>query len=74
MDSWYKMAETFIAQDLFFQNDRKTTKSSTKSLTCYICKKELDGISITGKNIKGKTIFLCSSHFESTQQQIISGN
>lgn len=66
------MAETFIVQDLYLQNKRKTTKSSVAPLTCYICKKELDGISITGKNIKGKIIFLCSTHYGSSPQQIIS--
>ena len=66
------MTETFIVQDLYLQNERKTTKSSAKPVTCYICKKELDGISITGKNIKGKTIFLCASHYESSPQQIVS--
>ena len=66
------MTEIFIVQDLSLQNEKKTTKSSAAPLTCYICKKELDGISITGKNIKGKTVFLCSSHYESSPQQIIS--
>jgi hypothetical protein len=68
------MTETFIVQDLYLPNDRKAVRSGAKPLTCYICKKELNGISITAKNIKGKMVFLCSSHYESTPQQIISAS
>lgn len=66
------MADTFILQDLYLPNDKKITRSIVKPLTCYICKKELNGISITAKIIKGETVFLCSTHFESVPQQIIS--
>lgn len=66
------MADTFILQDLYLPNEKKITRSFVKPLTCYMCKKELNGISITAKTIRGKTVFLCSTHFESTPQQIIS--
>ena len=66
------MTETFIAQDLYLPHDKKEIDSSTKPLRCHVCKKELNNMSITAKNINGKTVFLCSSHYKYTRQQISS--
>jgi hypothetical protein len=59
------MAESFIVQDLFMPHEKKLVKSDVKPLTCHICKKELNGISITAKVLNGEMVFLCSRHYQS---------
>lgn len=66
------MADTFIVQDLFLPHVKTLIKSQVMPLTCYVCKKELNGMSITAKIVNGKTIFLCSHHLKSNLQQIVS--
>lgn len=66
------MADTFIVHDLFVPNYKIMQKSMVKPLNCYICKKELNGMSITAKVIDGKTVFLCSTHIKSELQQLVS--
>jgi len=59
------MAEIFIAQDLYMRHEKKLVKSDVKPLRCHVCKKELNGISITAKVLNGEMVFLCSHHYES---------
>ncbi|MDE1769288.1 MAG: hypothetical protein KGI28_01875 [Thaumarchaeota archaeon] len=59
------MADVFIAQDLFVRPQKKLIKSDVKPLTCHVCKKELNGISITAKVLNGNMVFLCSRHYKS---------
>ena len=68
------MAETFIAQDLYISHGKKFVKSDVKPLTCCICKKELNGISITAKVLNGEMVFLCSRHYDSQPYQVVSVN
>jgi hypothetical protein len=68
------MHDLFIAQDLYTPTRKKLVRSDIKPLTCYICKKELDGISITARVIENKTVFLCSHHYMSSPQQIVYVN
>lgn len=56
--------------DIYMPKNKKLTNSIVKPLTCYVCKKELNGISITAKNMNGKMVFLCSHHFQSKPYQI----
>ena len=65
------MVETFIAQDLYMISGKKFVKSDVKPLTCYVCKKELNGISITAKVLNGEMVFLCSRHYDSKPYQVI---
>jgi hypothetical protein len=64
------MTETFLYQDLYQKGKKKFLNSTVAPLVCYLCKKELNGISITAKVIKGKTIFLCSHHYQPKPYQI----
>jgi hypothetical protein len=66
------MKNEFVVYDLYVPKDKKMVKSAVKSLTCYICKKELNGISITAKIINGKSVFLCSHHYKAEPYQIVS--
>ena len=68
------MADTFIVQDLYLKHEKKIIKSDVKPLTCHVCKKELNGISITAKMHDGKTVFLCSHHQAAEPYQIVFGN
>ena len=68
------MVDAFIAQDLYVKHDKKLIKSDVKPLTCYICKKELNGISITAKILNGNMIFLCSRHYQSDPYEVVSVN
>lgn len=68
------MVENFIVQDLYIPHEKKFVKSDVKPLTCYICKKELNGISITAKVINGEMVFLCSLHYQSKPYQVVSVN
>ena len=68
------MTDTFIVQDLFLPHVKTLIKSEVRPLTCHVCKKELNGMSITAKIMNGKTIFLCSHHLKSNLQQIVSVN
>ncbi len=56
--------------DIYMPKNKKLTRSVVKPLTCYVCKKELNGLSITAKIMNGKTVFLCSHHFQSKPYQI----
>ncbi len=66
------MPDTFIMHDLFVPKFKILIKSEVKPLTCYLCKKELNGMSITAKIIDGKAVFLCSHHLKSDLQQLVS--
>ena len=66
------MQEIFIIQDLYIPGGKKIVRSDIKPLTCYICKKELNGISITARIVENKTVFLCSHHYRASPQQIVS--
>ena len=68
------MAENYVAQDFFMIRNKKFVKTDVKPLTCHVCKKELNGISITAKVLNGELVFLCSRHFESKPYQIVSVN
>lgn len=68
------MTESFIVQDLYVPHEKKLVKSDVKPLTCHICKKELNGISITAKMVNGEMVFLCSRHYQSEPYRIISVN
>lgn len=45
-------------------------KSTVIPLSCYVCKKELNGISLTAKKINGETVFLCSCHLQAEPYKI----
>ena len=64
------MTDQFLYQDLYQKGKKNILNSTVVSLTCYVCKKELNGISITAKMINGKTIFLCSHHYSPKPYQI----
>ncbi|CUR52197.1 protein of unknown function [Nitrosotalea devaniterrae] len=68
------MADIFIVQDLYMKHGKKIIKSDVKPLTCHVCKKELNGISITAKMYDGKMVFLCSHHSAAKPYQIVFGN
>lgn len=68
------MAEIYLAQDFIIGSDKKFIKTDVKPLTCHVCKKELNGISITAKVLNGELVFLCSRHFDSKPYQIVSVN
>lgn len=62
--------DSFTIHDIYMPKNKKLIKSIVKPLTCYVCKKELNGVSITGKTMNGRTVFLCSYHFASKPNQI----
>lgn len=66
------MTDSFIVHDLYVPSHKVPVKTVVKPLTCYICKKELNGMSITAKNIEGRTVFLCASHLASDLRQVIA--
>ena len=72
--SFMIMVDTFIAQDLYVKHEKKLIKSDVKPLTCYVCKKELNGISITAKMLNGNMVFLCSRHYQSGPYEVVSVN
>ena len=72
--SFMTMVDNFIAQDLYMKHEKKLVKSDVKPLTCHICKKELNGISITAKMLNGNMVFLCSRHYQSDPYEVISVN
>lgn len=65
------MPDTFIVHDLYMPRSKISLRSEVKPLTCYICKKELNGMSITAKIIDGQAVFLCSHHMKSELQQLV---
>lgn len=65
------MTDMFLVHDLYVPANKILTRSAVKPLTCHICKKELNGISITARAIDGKTVFLCSAHLDSDLQQLL---
>ena len=68
------MAESYIAQDFYIPYSKKFVKTDVKPLTCHICKKELNGISITAKMLNGELVFLCAHHYDSKPCQVMSVN
>jgi hypothetical protein len=68
------MADSFISQDLYMRQEKQFIKSDVKPLSCHVCKKELNGISITAKVLNGEMVFLCSYHYQSKPYQIVSVN
>ena len=65
------MTDSFIVQDLYLKSGKKLVKSDVKPLTCYVCKKELNGLSITAKTLNGKMVFLCAHHY-ATKPHVIA--
>ena len=72
--SFMTMVDIFIAQDLYVTPKKKLIKSDVKPLTCHVCKKELNGISITAKMLNGDMIFLCSRHYQSDPYEVVMVN
>lgn len=68
------LADNFIVQDLYFKHEKKIVKSDVTPLTCHVCKKELNGISITAKMFDGKMVFLCAHHYAAKPYQIAMVN
>lgn len=68
------MTDNFLVQELYMKSGKKLVKSDVKPLTCHVCKKELNGISITAKTLNGKMIFLCTHHYASKPYQIVLVN
>ena len=68
------MTDNFIVQDLYLKQEKKIIKSDVKLLTCHVCKKQLNGISITAKMFNGKMVFLCSHHYLAKPYQIVFDN
>ena len=64
------MNEEFLYQDIYQKQKKSILNSTVAPLTCYVCKKELNGISITAKMIDGKTVFLCAHHYMPKPYQI----
>lgn len=64
------MADLFLYNDLYHKGKKNILNSTVAPLTCYVCKKELNGISITAKIIDDKTVFLCSHHYKPKPYQI----
>ena len=64
------MNEEFLYQDIYQKQKKNILNSTVAPLTCYVCKKELNGISITAKIIEDKTVFLCSRHYVPEPYQI----
>ena len=64
------MTEEFLYNDLYHKGRKNILIYAVSPLTCYLCKKELNGISITAKIINGKTVFLCSHHYRPKPYQI----
>ena len=48
------MTDQFLYHDLYQKEKKNILNSTVVSLTCYVCKKKLNGISITAKMINGK--------------------
>jgi len=63
----------FLFQDIYFKNNKRIIKSAVVPLSCYVCKKELNGISLTAKEINQKTVFLCSHHYKAKPYEISFG-
>lgn len=61
------MADDVLVQDLYMPRQKKIVRSDVKPLTCHVCKKELNGLSIAAKVLNGKTIFLCAHHYYSSK-------
>lgn len=64
------MKGEFLYHDLFQGRKKNILNSTVEPLKCYICQKELNGISITAKILDGKPIFLCSYHFQTKPSRI----
>lgn len=65
------MRDSFLFQDLYVDKRKNIIKSVANPLSCYVCKKELNGGSITAKEIDGKLVFLCSKHYRVKPHQIL---
>lgn len=68
---FYVMADSFIVQDLYMKHEKKLVKTGVRPLTCHICDKELNGMSITAKILNGKSVFLCSHHYSAEPYQVV---
>ena len=64
------MKNEFLFQDLYLGKNKSIVKSVVTPLSCHMCKRELNGISITAKSIDGKLVFLCSHHYEAKPYEI----
>ncbi|MEX0764352.1 MAG: hypothetical protein WDZ43_03675 [Nitrosopumilaceae archaeon] len=64
------MKNEFLFQDLYLRSKKNIIKSVVIPLSCHVCKKELNGISITAKVINGRSVFLCSHHYQAKPYQI----
>jgi len=60
----------FLFQDLYLKKSKSIIKSVVSPLSCYVCKKELNGISLTAKKVNGKMVFLCSHHYQTEPYKI----
>jgi len=65
------MRDSFLFQDLYVNKRKNIIKSAVNPLSCYVCKKELNGGSVTAKEIDGKLVFLCSKHYRVKPHQIL---
>ena len=55
--------EILLFQDLYFAKNTSTLKTAVKEAACSICEKGLeDGLAITAKPVRGKTMFFCQYH------------
>lgn len=65
------MRDSFLFQDLYVNKRKNIIKSTANQLSCYVCKKELNGGAITAKEIDGRLVFLCSNHYKAKPHQIL---
>ena len=65
------LTDDLIIQDLYLKQAKKIVKSDVTPLTCHVCKKELNGISIAAKMFDGKMVFLCAHHYGAKPYQVI---
>lgn len=65
------MADAFVIHDLYMPTKKMLIRSAIEPLTCYVCKRELNGVSITARAISGRTVFLCSAHLDSDLQELL---
>ncbi len=68
------MADSFIIHELYLKHGKRLVRSDVKPLICHVCKKELNGMSITAKMLNGKMVFLCAHHYASDPYRIVLVN
>lgn len=66
------MADNFIIHDIYVPNHKTSLQSVTSPLKCHVCKKELDGVSITARVVDGKAVFLCPVHLKVSSRLEVS--